>query len=175
MTKKPRILLFTGDGKGKTTAAMGIVLRAAGHDMPTLVLQFVKQDATTGELAAAERLKTVDFEQTGLGFLPPDGDPRMDPHREAAEAGLARASEAILTGQYSLVVLDEICFAVDRGLLSEADVLALLEQAPPHVNIVMTGRGATAGLIEAADTVSEIRCLKQASQQGRGAQTGIEL
>jgi len=175
MTNKPRILLFTGEGKGKTTAALGMVLRAVGHGMPTLVLQFVKEDSTTGEIRALESFDTVDFVQTGLGFLPPDGDPRMARHREAAEAGLARAGEALRGGRYSLVVLDEICFAVARGLLDEADVLALLEQVPANVSVALTGRGATPGLIEAADTVSDIRCVKHPSHEGRGAEKGIEM
>jgi len=175
MTNKPRILLFTGDGKGKTTAALGMVLRAAGHGMPTLVLQFVKEDSTTGEIEALKAFDTVDFVQTGRGFLPRDGDPAMERHRESAEAGLVAASDAILSGRYSLVVLDEICFAVARGLLREADVLELLEKVPPSMSIALTGRGATPGLIDAADTVSEIQCVKHAALQGRGAEKGIEM
>lgn len=174
MTEKPRILLFTGNGKGKTTAALGMALRAAGHGMPTLVLQFVKQDPTSGEIAAVGSLESVDIVQTGLGFLPAERSPALARHREAAEAGFARAREAILCGRYSLVVLDEICFAVARGLLNEADVLELLGRLPDGINVVLTGRGATPGLIDAADTVSDIRCVKHAAEQGRGARKGVE-
>ena len=175
MTEKPRILLFTGNGKGKTTAALGMVLRAAGHAMPTLVLQFVKKDATSGEIAALGSLDSVDIVQTGLGFLPAEGSPALARHRDAAEAGFNRAKEAILGGRYSLVVLDEICFAVSRGLLDEVDVLELLDQLPDEIIVVLTGRDATPGLIDAADTVSDIRCVKHAAEQGCGARKGVEL
>lgn len=175
MTEPPRILLFTGDGKGKTTAALGMTLRAAGHGMRALVLQFVKQDAATGEIPAVQSTENIDIVQTGRGFVPPPDSPRFAEHREAAQQGLARAKEAVLSGKYSLVVLDEICVAVSRGLVAEEDVLELLGRLPGGMRLVLTGRDATPGLVEAADTVSEIRCVKHALQAGRPAQKGVEL
>ncbi len=175
MNQRPRILLFTGDGKGKTTAALGMALRAAGHGMEVLVLQFVKQDGNTGEIAASERLDTVEIVQTGLGFVPAVDAPKFAEHRAAAQAGLAKAREAIVSGDYALVVLDEICVAVARELVEERDVLELLGAAPPEMCVVMTGRGATGAMIEAADTVTEMQCVKHAMETGRRAENGVEL
>jgi len=130
MTEKPRILLFTGDGKGKTTAALGMALRATGHGMKVFVLQFIKQDDTTGEIAAIRSIDNIEIEQTGKGFVPSPGNARFADHREAAEAGLARATDVILSGDYDLVVLDEICITVSRALIAEQDVLDLLPACP---------------------------------------------
>jgi cob(I)alamin adenosyltransferase len=175
VTEQPRILLFTGEGKGKTTAALGMALRAAGHGMRVLVLQFVKQDATTGEFAAIESIENIDIVQTGRGFIPLPEDPEFAAHRESAHVGFARVSEAVLSRKYAMVVLDEICVAVARDLVPENEVLELLDQLADDVTLVLTGRHATPGLINRADTVSEIRCIKHAYQTGRPAQKGVEL
>lgn len=174
MTERPRILLFTGEGKGKTTAALGMALRAAGHGMRVLVLQFIKQDATTGEMAAVESMENIDIVQTGRGFVPLPEHPTFAVHRESAHAGFARVAEAVLSRKYAMVVLDEICVAVARGLVPEKDVLELLDQLAGEVTLVLTGRDATPGLINRADTVSEIRSVKHAYQTGRPAQKGVE-
>jgi len=174
VTENPRVLLFTGGGKGKTTAALGTALRAAGHGMRVLVLQFIKQDATTGELAAIESIENIDMIQTGRGFVPAPDHAQFAEHRKAAQAGFARAVEAVRSGKYALVVLDEICVAVQRGLVPEKDVLELLDQLAGETIVVLTGRGATPGLINRADTVSEIRCVKHAYQIGRPAQKGVD-
>ena len=174
MTDQPRILLFTGEGKGKTTAALGMALRAAGHGMRVLVLQFVKEDATTGELIAIESAENIDIFQTGRGFIPSPNTPRFAEHQEAAQIGFAHANEAVHSGKYAVIVLDEICVAVARGLVPEKDVLELLDRLVGEMIVVLTGRQATPGLINRADTVSEIRCVKHAYQTGRPAQKGVE-
>jgi len=174
MNERPRILLFTGDGKGKTTAALGTALRAAGHGMRVLVLQFVKNDATTGEISAIESFENIDIVQTGRGFIPSPDSQEFTQHREAAQAGFAQATEAVLSGKYALIVLDELCVAVAHGLIAEEDVLELLDRLPAGLRLLLTGRDATPGLIDAADTVSEIRCVKHAMQAGRPAQRGVE-
>lgn len=143
-----RILVFSGDGKGKTTAALGMAARAAGHGMPVLILQFIKADATTGELAAFAMLPTVTMIQTGKGFVPSPDRPEYASHRAAAEVGLSQTAEAITSRRYALVVLDEICTAVDRGLLAEEAVVAVVKRAPTGMVIVLTGRGATDGLMQ---------------------------
>jgi cob(I)alamin adenosyltransferase len=171
---RPRILIFTGEGKGKTTAALGLALRAAGHGMRTCVIQFIKADATSGELAAAARLGTIEIRQTGRGFLPPLGQNGIDVHRAAAEEGLRLAAEAIAAGQFAVVVLDEICYAVSRTLLDEQAVLDVILRAPAEMCLVLTGRGATDGLIAAADTVTEMRCLRHGFEGGVAAQKGVE-
>lgn len=175
MSHRKRVLLFTGDGKGKTTAALGMALRAAGHGMRVMILQFLKQDSSTGEIAALAALPTVDLLQVGRGFVPPPNDPRRAEHAAAARDGLARARNATTSDQYDMVVLDEICGAVATGLLNEKHVLDLIASAAPGLCLVLTGRGATEGVIAAADTVTEMRCIKHALQDGMAAQKGVEL
>jgi cob(I)alamin adenosyltransferase len=169
-----RVLLFTGDGKGKTTAALGMAMRACGHGMRVLVLQFVKA-APTGELAASRQLPGFEFVQTGLGFVPKPDSPRFQEHRRAAAAGLERAAQALQSGLYDMVILDEICATVPTGLLTEDSIVALMEQRPPALTVVLTGRGATARLIALADTVTEMRAVKHAFDAGRKAQKGVEF
>ena len=118
MSDQPRVLVFTGDGKGKTTAALGMVLRAAGHGMRVMILQFLKQDSSTGEIAAISTLETVDILQVGRGFVPPPNDPRHPEHAAASWEGLAHAHHAITSGQYDMVVLDEVCEAFSSAFLS---------------------------------------------------------
>ena len=188
MNRKPRILIFTGDGKGKTTAALGMAFRACGHGLRSSVIQFIKSDTSVGEIAAAADSTAIEIHTTGLGFLPPAGDPpvardrnpnfrrnrRFAEHRAAAQAGLRQAAEIVAGGQFALVVLDEICLAVARGLLEEREVAELLSRASPETCLVLTGREATPALIALADTVTEMRCLKHGLQAGRVAQKGVE-
>ena len=175
MSSQARVLVFTGDGKGKTTAALGMALRASGHDMPALVIQFCKANAATGEVAAVRRLGNVEIVQVGLGWVPESSDPAFARHREAAERGLERAAGAIASGRYRLVVLDEVCYAVARGLLTEDRVAEAVRAAKPDSCVVLTGRGATAGLMALADTVTEMKCVKHGLTAGRKAQEGVEL
>jgi cob(I)alamin adenosyltransferase len=175
MDEKGRILIFTGDGKGKTTAALGMALRARGHGIEVAIVQFVKADTKTGEFAALSRLSGVEIFVTGRGFVPPETDPGFADHCRAAEEGLRIASEAARSGRFGLVILDEGCYAVARGLIAEESVLRLLREAVPGVTVVLTGRGATEGLIAAADTVSEIHCVKHGFDAGRAAQKGVEF
>ncbi|MBI4024023.1 MAG: cob(I)yrinic acid a,c-diamide adenosyltransferase [Verrucomicrobia bacterium] len=190
-----RVLIFTGEGKGKTTAAMGMVLRAAGHGHRILVVQFIKADARTGELAASKKLPGVEFVQMGRGFIPAEKSPRFSEHREAALAALDFAAKAAASGTYDLIVLDEIFHAVAKNLIDEQAVLDLLRAAssrrgtsggesrapthpsrnPPQTCVVMTGRGASERLIERADTVTEMRSVKHGFQQGIKAQVGVEF
>lgn len=175
MKEAGRILIFTGDGKGKTTAALGMALRAHGHGIPVAIIQFVKSDTRTGEFAALNAMDDVEIVVTGLGFVPRPTDPRFEGHRRAAEEGLRMAREAAGSGRYGLVILDEICTAVALKLLAEDAVLGLLRETSPGCNVVLTGRGATERLIGAADTVSEIRAVKHGFDSGRKAQQGVEF
>ena len=169
-----RVLLFTGEGKGKTTAALGMALRACGHGMRVLVLQFIKA-AITGEVTAAQNLPGCEFVQSGRGFMPQPDSPHFEEHARAAMAGLERAAQALLSGMYEILILDEICVAVDAGLLTEENVVALLQKRPPGLTVVLTGRGATPRLAALADTVTEMRCVKHALNEGRHAQKGVEF
>jgi len=175
MSNRRRILIFTGDGKGKTTAALGMALRACGHGMDVCMIQFVKADGRAGEVLAAKNLPGLEIVQTGLGFLPPPGDPQLAEHKAAAHGALDRAAKAIASGRYPLVILDEVCFAVSGGLLESREVISAIEKAPADACIVMTGRGATPELVAIADTVTEMRCVKHGMDRGLGARKGVEF
>jgi cob(I)alamin adenosyltransferase len=171
---KKRILLFTGDGKGKTTAALGMALRASGHGMKTMVIQFVKADPTTGELAACRHLPGCEIVQTGRGFVPEQNDPACREHVMAAAEGLKLAAQALSSGGYDLVILDEICTAIGKGLLDEGQVIEAVQRGATGICVVMTGRNATAGLVSIADTVTDMRMVKHGFQEGREGQEGVE-
>jgi cob(I)alamin adenosyltransferase len=169
---KHRLLVFTGDGKGKTTAALGMVLRATGHGQRALIVQFIKSDTSTGEVL--NKLMNAEIVLVGLGFVPPPEHPAFPLHRQAAEAGLELVGRALRARHYDLVVLDEVCLAIAKGLLDEDTMLDVVANAGPGVCVVLTGRGASDRLLAAADTATEMRCLKHALQEGRPAEKGVE-
>lgn len=170
-----RLLLFTGEGKGKTTAALGMTLRACGHGMRVKIIQFIKADAATGEVAAVRQLPGVELIQAGLGFVPAEASAEFIRHREAAERGLRLAEEAIRSGQWEVIVLDEICNAIALKLLPEERVIAALRQAGPGQILVLTGRDASDMLMELADTVTVMKDRRHALRSGRPAQKGVEF
>ena len=172
--RKSRILIFTGDGKGKTTAALGMALRASGHGMRTLILQFIKADATVGELTAAKNLPGIEILQTGRGFVPSPMDLAFSEHRQAALHALEKAAEALRSRRYDLIILDEICTAMDKGLITEDQIMKLMEESGETSCLVLTGRGATCPIIAKADTVTEMRSLKHGLDEGITAQKGVE-
>ncbi len=174
MKDKGRIILFTGDGKGKTTAALGMAVRASGHGLKTLVIQFVKSDQSTGEIAACRNVPGIEIVQTGRGFVPETSNPAFADHTRAAREGLELAAAGLSAGSYDLLVLDEVCTAVSKGLLTEAEVAGVIRNASPETVIVMTGRNAAQGLIVMADTVTEMRMVKHGFTEGYKAQKGVE-
>ena len=176
MIRRPeRLLIFTGDGKGKTTAALGMALRAAGHGMCVLIVQFVKSDTSTGEIAALARIPGVEIVQCGCGFLPRELGTDTSKHREAAIRALALAREGLASGRCGLVILDEVLIAVSARLIDASDVAAALSESAPGVCAVLTGRNAPPQLVEMADTVTEMRCLKHGYHVGIMAQQGVEF
>jgi cob(I)alamin adenosyltransferase len=134
----------------------------------------MKKDSSVGELIALKKLE-INITQSGLGFVPQADNPRYAAHCEAAAQGLAVATDAIFSGDYDLIILDELCGALAHGLLDESAVIALLQRAPTPLNLVLTGRNATQALIELADTVSEINPVKHAYMQGINARMGVEF
>ena len=175
MTKgKGRVLIFTGDGKGKTTAALGMALRASGHGLRTLVLQFLKADPSIGEMAAVKNLPGVEMVQMGRGFVPSPTDPAFQEHCKAALGALEEAIEAVQSRRYDLIILDEICIAVAKGLITEDQVMEVIDRIGEDSCLVLTGRGATDRLISKADTVTEMRSLKHGLSEGIAAQKGVE-
>jgi cob(I)alamin adenosyltransferase len=176
---KPRTLIFTGEGKGKTTAALGMVLRALGHGQSVLVIQFLKSRDSTGEARLLGRepagLPGVDWHTMGRGFVPTADDPAYPEHAAAARTAWNLALEEIQARRHDLVVLDEICGAAAKGLLAVADGLTLITEPERRAHLVLTGRGAPAEWIEQADTVTEMRCLRHGYEQGFPAMKGVEL
>lgn len=168
------IQVYTGNGKGKTTAALGLALRAAGHGLRTFFGQFLK-GRPSGEIEAVQRLSPlIRIEQFGReGFiLVKDGPDDEDVTR--AREGLRRSQDAMLSGEYRIVVLDEINTAVHFGLLREADVLDLLDRRPGGVEIVLTGRYAPESFLDRADLVTEMIERKHYHTRGIKARDGIE-
>lgn len=169
------IMVNTGPGKGKTTAAMGTALRAIGQGMRVLMLQFLKGSWHYGELDAVQAFgdKFV-MKQMGRGFVKV-GTEKPDPEDvRMVEEAWAEGEKAILSGEWDLVVLDEINYAISYGMLDPEKVAASLKQKPPMVHVILTGRNAHPSLVELADTVTEMRQVKHAYERGVMAQRGIE-
>ncbi len=168
------VQVYTGNGKGKTTAALGLALRAAGHGYKTYVAQFLKGQPT-GEIEAAKKLDPlIRIEQFGReGFITiKDGPGDEDVTR--AKAGLAKALEAMLSGEYRIVVLDEVNTAVHFKILPEEEVLDLIDRRPAEVELVLTGRYAPASFIDRADLVTEMKEVKHYFGKGVKAREGVE-
>jgi cob(I)alamin adenosyltransferase len=170
---KACVQVYTGDGKGKTTAALGLALRASGHRMRTYIGQFMKGQHY-GELDALRDHAYITIEQYGDARCCIRRDEVTPEHVAQARRGLEWAREAMLSGRYHVVVLDEVNVAVWFGLLAVEEVLAFLDQRPEHVEVILTGRHAPQELIERADLVTEMREVKHYYQQGVLARVGIE-
>lgn len=171
------IIVNTGNGKGKTTAALGTALRACGYGLKVVMIQFIKGPWKTGEQISAARL-APEFEliKAGKGFYKIMGDRIPEEvHFKAAAEGLALAEEKILSGAYDVVILDEINNAVADGLLTIEQVLSLVDRKPAGLHLVLTGRNAHEKLIERAHMVTEMREVKHPYQQGILAQKGIDF
>ncbi len=166
------VILNTGHGKGKTTAALGLMMRAHGRGLRTRLFQFIKHEgAKFGEHRALDTLG-IPFEGLGDGFSWRSQD--LDKSKALAQAGWEEAKAAILRGDYDLVVLDEVTYPVSWGWLDVDDVVETLTGRPEKMHVVLTGRDAHKKLVEAADTVTEMNKVKHAFEAGVPAQRGIE-
>jgi cob(I)alamin adenosyltransferase len=170
------IQVYTGAGKGKTTAALGLALRAAGRGLRTYFGQFLKGRTAGEALAAAKLAPLLVIEAFGhKGFVVvTDADGPADQDVALAENGLATCRKAMLSGNYDIIVLDEVCVAVDLKVLPEAKVLEFLDAKPAGVEVVLTGRGATSALLERANLVTEMAERKRYFPKGIRARDGIE-
>ena len=187
------VQVYTGAGKGKTTAALGLVFRAVGHGFKVCMIQFLKGNSYTGELLTSQRLKPqVDFYQFGRdcpyaslirqGFSECRGcyencfasDSGDEESKKLVRMGYGFAEKTIRDGEYDLVVLDEINNALDLGFLSTGEVLELIKIKPDHMELVLTGRGLQQEILEAADLVSEIKSVKHPYDRGIKARRGID-
>jgi cob(I)alamin adenosyltransferase len=167
------LVVNTGNGKGKSSSAFGMVARALGHGMKVAVVQFIKGSFATGEEAFFRRFPELEYHVMGEGFTWETQDPDQD-HR-AALAAWERAAGFLADPAIELVVLDELNIALKLGLVPLDRVTAALDGRPRRQHVVVTGRGAPPGLIEIADTVTEMRPIKHAFDAGVMAQKGVEL
>ena len=174
MSDMGKVQIYTGNGKGKTTAALGLALRAVGKGFKVYMIQFMKGKINYGELASAEKLDGFTIKQMGR----PDFVDRnnLDPiDIKMANLGLQHAREIMQAGDHDILILDEINCAIDWGLVKVADVVALVKDKPGNLELVLTGRYAPNELIELADLVTEMNEVKHPFQQGCEARDGIEL
>jgi cob(I)alamin adenosyltransferase len=173
-TKKGLVIVHTGDGKGKTTAALGMMLRAWGRGMRLCVIQFIKGEAGKwGEVQAAERLG-IEWHRMGDGFTWRSED--MDKTIAKAQQGWALAQKKIVSGEYDLIILDEFTYPLQYGWIDTTSVIVWLQKhKPPKLHLIITGRDAPPGLITFADLVTDMRKVKHSYDQGVKAQPGVEF
>jgi cob(I)alamin adenosyltransferase len=170
--QKGYVQLYTGDGKGKTTAALGLALRAAGHGLRSYIGQFMK-GTFYGELEALKNYPLIQLDQFGGEHCIRREDVTGEDIAQA-QHGLERTREEMLSGNFDIVILDEVNIAIWFGLLSTEEVVTLVEKRPDHVELVLTGRRAPEALIQIADLVTEMREVKHYFQRGVTAREGIE-
>ena len=169
------IIVNTGPGKGKTTAAMGTALRAVGNGMKVLMLQFLKGSWHYGELDAVKAFgENFIMKQMGRGFVKVGGAETDPEDIKLVEQAWAEADAAIMSGKWDLVILDEINYAISYGMLDPGKVAETLKRKPELVHVILTGRNAHPTIIELADTVTEMKQVKHAYEKGVIAQRGIE-
>jgi len=169
------IIVNTGPGKGKTTAAMGTALRAVGNGMKVLMLQFLKGSWHYGELDAVKAFgDNFVMKQMGRGFVKVGGAETDPEDIRMVEDAWQEAEQAIMSGQWDLVILDEINYAIGYKMLDPAKVVDALKRKPEQVHVILTGRNAHPTIIELADTVTEMKQVKHAYEKGVLAQRGIE-
>ena len=177
MSQKGLVIVYTGGGKGKTSAALGLVLRAIGYNHKVCMVQFVKGSWHYGELDSAKRL-APEFEMitAGKGFVGilDDKSPRED-HVKAANATLEISKEKIMSGKFDVVILDEINYALQLELLNLDDVIDLIKSKPAELDLVLTGNHAADEVIELADLVTEMKEIKHPFKSGKKAKKGIDF
>lgn len=184
METKGLVLINTGTGKGKTTAALGTAIRAWGGGQKVLILQFIKGAWKYGELKAIETLGKaegrIEIRPMGDGFVfhnkkDPENEERLAEKKELARRAWDMVRKEVMSGAWDLIVLDEINYAIHFGMLETEEVARLIRERPPRLNMILTGRYAPKELIDLADTVTEMTLVKHAFQKGIRARKGIEF
>ena len=173
MTASGRVIVNTGNGKGKTTAALGTAFRALGHGRKVCVIQFLKGQGNYGERVMAEKLENLDWYICGKGFV--FKKENIEEDRQVALDGFKLAEEKVKSNCYDLIILDEITYLPLYNFLEVEKIVELIQNKPERLSIILTGRDAHPGLVEIADTVSVIEPAKHAYEQGIKAQKGIEF
>lgn len=170
------VIVYFGDGKGKTTAALGIILRAVGHGYRVALVQFIKSNTNSGELKALRGLANVDIYVGGLGFVGIMGDKRSaEEHKIRAVETLKLATEYLKSGRYYVVVLDEVNCAVNAGLLTSEEVISAVRQRSEFTSVVLTGCKAPEEFIKEADIATEMKKVKHIFDEGYIAKIGIDF
>ncbi|HSC70365.1 MAG TPA: cob(I)yrinic acid a,c-diamide adenosyltransferase [Candidatus Methylomirabilis sp.] len=170
------VVVITGNGKGKTSSALGMALRACGHGMRVCIIQFMKGDLYAGEWDGIKKMACeIELHATGKGFCGIQGNPYpWAEHRDNAQDAVDLVHEKMATGAFDLMILDEINNSLKLKLVDLEQVLEIIRAKPPLMHLVLTGRDAHPEVIELADTVSEIREIKHAYRQGIEPQPGID-
>jgi len=174
--RKGLVVVITGNGKGKTTSALGMALRACGHGMKVCIIQFMKGDLYAGEWDGIKRLRcSIELHSTGKGFCGIQGNPYpWTEHRANAQDAIDLVREKMASGGFDLMVLDEINNALKLRLVDLEQVLEIIRSKPPLMHLVLTGRDAHPDVIELADTVSEVIEIKHAFRKDIEPQPGID-
>ena len=170
------VIVITGNGKGKTTSALGIALRAAGYNMKVCIICFIKGDMYSGEFDGVKKLSPdIDIHVTGRGFVGILNSPySFEEHRASAQNGLMLAMEKMVSGIIDILILDEIHNAIDLGLVDLFQILELIDKKPQFMHLILTGRGARHEAIEKAHTVTEMKEIKHSFSLGIEPQKGID-
>jgi len=174
--KQGLVMVITGYGKGKTTTALGLAVRACGHNMRVGIIQFMKGDMFAGEWKGIGKMMcSVELVSTGKGFCGIQGNPySYEEHRENAQEALRLVQQKMTSGEYDMLILDEINNALHLRLVDLYQVLEILEKRPPELHLVLTGRDAHPEVVKWADTVSDVTEVKHAYRKGIEPQPGID-
>jgi cob(I)alamin adenosyltransferase len=171
------VIVYTGNGKGKTTASLGVALRAIGHGLRVCMVQFIKGEWHYGELNSIKKLEP-DFELivAGKGFIGIiDDDHAFEEHVRAAKTALDIVEEKISLGIFDIIILDEINYALHLGVLQLADVMKILQNRPKHLSLILTGNHACEEIVTLADLVTEMKEIKHPYKKGIKAKRGIDF
>ena len=180
MSERGLILVNTGNGKGKTTAALGVALRAVGQGLKVLILQFIKSGNGYGELAGLDKLgDQVEIRSMGKGFIyykqDEVSDAELARHKEAAQEAWRTLVEEVNSDRWDLIIMDEINNAINYELIDVNSVVNMLKHKPERLHVILTGRYAKPEIIDIADTVTEMKVVKHAYEKGIKAAKGIEF
>ncbi|NLI74367.1 MAG: cob(I)yrinic acid a,c-diamide adenosyltransferase [Euryarchaeota archaeon] len=167
------VQIYTGNGKGKTTAALGLALRAIGNDLKVAMVQFMKSDQYYGEYHISKTLPNLLLLPMGRDCLVYEGKAKQEDY-DAAEAALAKSKELLHSGEYDIVIMDEVNVTIHMGLIGVDKVVDVVKNRPPRVEMVLTGRYAPQELLDLADLVTEMKMIKHPYEKGVPARDGIE-
>ena len=177
MSKDGLVIVYTGNGKGKTTAALGLAMRAVGYEHKVCMLQFIKGSWHYGEMDSSKKLEpNFELIAIGKGFVGilDDNSPREEHEKYAAEA-LRICREKINSGNYNVVILDEVNYAINLGLINVQEIIKLIKEKPSNLDLVLTGRDVKEEIVELADLVTEMKEIKHPFKSGIKAKKGIDF